>query len=103
MFSAFADCFGNKTDAASFDLTEALRKAAISHVYVVGIAGDFCVRCSAIDAKKAGFIVHVVEEATRSVDGGEKGWGATRKEFQRLGIEVVSINGTEVARVKNMG
>lgn len=57
MFSGFADCFGNKTDAASFDLAEVLREAAISHVYVVGLAGDYCVRCSAIDAKKEGFNV----------------------------------------------
>lgn len=102
MFSGFADCFGNKTDAASFDLAAVLKVAAISHVYIVGLASDYCVRFSAMDAKKEGFSVYVVEEATRSVDVGEKGWGATKKELQRLGIDVVSISGPEVDRVKNL-
>ena len=101
MFSGFADCFGNKTEAASFDLTEELQKAAISHVYVVGVAGDYCVRNSAIDAKKAGFTVLVVEEAVRSVDAGEQGWGSTRTEFQQLGIDTISINSDAVPRRSN--
>lgn len=102
MFSGFADCFGNKTDAASFDLAEVLREAAISHVYVVGLAGDYCVRCSAIDAKKEGFNVCVVEDATRSVDPGEKGWGSAKKELQQFGIKIVSIGGPEVKMVRNL-
>ncbi len=102
MFSGFANCFGNKTDAASFDLAEVLREAAISHVYVVGLAGDFCVRCTAIDAKKEGFKVYVVDDATRSVDPGETGWGLAKKELQQLGIETVSMGGPELDRVRNL-
>lgn len=102
MFSGFADCFGNKTDAASFDLARVLREAAISHVYVVGLAGEFCVRCSAVDAKKEGFNVCVVEDATRSVDPGEKGWGSTKKELRQLGIKIVSMGGPEVKMVREL-
>ena len=102
MFSGFADCFGNKTDAASFDLAEVLKDATISHVYIVELAGDYCVRCSATDAKKEGFSVYVVEEATRSVDAREKGWGAAKKKLLQLGIDIVSISGLEVDRVRNL-
>ena len=102
MFSAFADCFGNKTDAASVDLAEVLKEACISNIYIAGLAGDYCVRCTAIDAKKEGFNVCVVQEATRSVDAGDKGWGAAKKELQQFGIEIVSIGGPEVDRVRNL-
>ena len=58
-------------------------------------------RCTAIDAKKEGFNVYVVEEATQSVDAGEKGWGATKTELQKLNIKIVSINGPKVDMVGN--
>ena len=103
MFSAFADVFGTKSPgAASQDLAELLNQAGISHVFVVGLAGDYCVKCTALDAKKEGFEVYVVQEATRSVNGGEKGWGASTKELGEAGIKIISIDGTEVERVKSL-
>ena len=103
MFSAFADVFGTKSPgAASQDLAELLKHAGISHVFIVGLAGDYCVKCTALDAKKEGFEVYVVQEGTRSVNAGEKGWGATTKELGEAGIEIISIDGTEVERVKSL-
>ena len=96
MFSAFATCFGSKTDAASHDLGALLREANIGDVFVAGLAGDFCVRCTAIDAKKEGFNVYVVDEVVRSVDHSEQGWGVVRKELADIGIKVVSIQGPEL-------
>ena len=100
MYSGFADAFGNKSDAASLDLAALLNAQGISHVYTVGLAGDYCVKCTAIDAKKEGFEVYVVEEGTRSVESGESGWGAAKLEFQAVGVQVVSVNGPQVGRVK---
>lgn len=103
MFSAFADVFGTKSPgAASHDLAELLNHAGISHVFIVGLAGDYCVKCTALDAKKEGFEVYVVQEATRSVNAGEKGWGASTKELGKAGIEIISIDSTEVERVKSL-
>lgn len=103
MFSGFADVFGSKSsDAASMDLAGRLKSAGITHVFTVGIAGDFCVRYTALDAKKAGFDVHVIEEATRSVDAGEKGWGAAKVQMEKAGIKTISINGPEVERVRKL-
>ena len=103
MFSAFADLFGTKSPkAASHDLAELLHHAGISHVFIVGLAGDYCVKCTALDAKKEGFEVYVVQEATRSVNAGEKGWGAATKELGKAGIEIISIKSTEVERVKSL-
>ena len=103
MFSGFADVFGgNSSKAASMNLAERLKTANITHVFVVGIAGDFCVKCTALDAKKEGFEVYVVTEATRSVDAGQDGWGAARKELMKAGVQIVSINGPEIERVKKL-
>ncbi|MCJ1339509.1 NAD(+) salvage pathway protein [Bachmanniomyces sp. S44760] len=100
MFSAFSDAFGNKSDAASFDLAAVLREAAVSDVYCVGLTGDCCVKCTAIDAKKEGFAVHVIEDGTRSVDPGENGWLAAKREFELAGVKVVSSDSPEVQKIR---
>ena len=100
MFSGFSTCFGAKSDAASHDLGALLKGANIIHVFVAGLAGDFCVRCTAIDAKKEGFTTYVVDEATRSVDPSCKGWGAVKGELDELGIHLVSIEGPELGAIR---
>lgn len=72
MYSAFADGFGN-TDCTNFggvdvDLTDRLNQVGVTDVYCVGVAGDYCVKETAISAAKAGFRSLVIEEGTRCVD-----------------------------------
>lgn len=40
----------------------------VGRLYVVGLATDFCVGWTAIDAAAAGFDVSVIEDATRAID-----------------------------------
>ncbi|MBT9289542.1 bifunctional nicotinamidase/pyrazinamidase [Prosthecodimorpha staleyi] len=47
-----------------------LRERGIETVYCVGLATDFCVAWSAIDAAEAGFRTIVIEEACRAIDTG---------------------------------
>jgi len=49
------------------DLAEQLRQRGIRRVYVVGLALDYCVDATALDAHKAGFTTYVVADATRAV------------------------------------
>eukprot|EP00322_Chrysochromulina_rotalis_P014207 CAMPEP_0115865112 /NCGR_PEP_ID=MMETSP0287-20121206/19551_1 /TAXON_ID=412157 /ORGANISM="Chrysochromulina rotalis, Strain UIO044" /LENGTH=429 /DNA_ID=CAMNT_0003319609 /DNA_START=54 /DNA_END=1344 /DNA_ORIENTATION=+ len=60
-YSAFYD----NGKLKSTGLTQQLRNRKVTHVYVVGIALDFCVRFSA--AAEEGFITTVVEDACRGV------------------------------------
>jgi nicotinamidase/pyrazinamidase len=53
------------------DLADILRERGVDEVYVVGLATDYCVRASAIDAAREGFDVTVVEDAIRGVDVNE--------------------------------
>jgi nicotinamidase/pyrazinamidase len=50
------------------DLAQILRDHDVDEVYVCGLATDYCVRASAIDARREGFDVTVVEDAIRGVD-----------------------------------
>ena len=45
-----------------------LKARRIKTVYVAGLATDFCVAWTAMDARKAGFNVYVVEDACRAID-----------------------------------
>jgi nicotinamidase/pyrazinamidase len=45
-----------------------LRERGIGHVYLCGLATDFCVAWSAQDARMAGFAATVVEDACRAID-----------------------------------
>lgn len=99
MLSPFADMFGNKTEAASLDLSVLLRGHDIDCVHVVGLAGDFCVKHTALDARKEGFEVVVISEGVRSVDEGSEGWGATVKTLQDAKVKIVSIVSAEITAV----
>lgn len=50
------------------DLARILRDHDAHEVYVCGLATDYCVRASAIDACREGFDVTVVEDAVRGVE-----------------------------------
>ncbi|MDP9899535.1 bifunctional nicotinamidase/pyrazinamidase [Variovorax ginsengisoli] len=45
-----------------------LRARGIDTVYVTGLATDFCVAWTALDARKHGFAAYVIEDATRAID-----------------------------------
>jgi nicotinamidase/pyrazinamidase len=51
-------------------LTGYLRERGLNNIYFVGLATDFCVAWSALDAKKNGFEATVIEDATRGIDAG---------------------------------
>jgi nicotinamidase/pyrazinamidase len=45
-----------------------LKGRGIKTLYITGLATDFCVAWTAMDARKAGFDVYVIEDATRAID-----------------------------------
>ena len=58
------------------DLARILRDHDADEVYVCGLATDYCVRASAIDACSEGFDVTVVEDAVRGRRGQSRRLGA---------------------------
>src|SRR5262245_7584108 len=45
-----------------------LKERAIARVFVAGLATDFCVAWTAMDASRAGFETYVIEDASRGID-----------------------------------
>src|SRR6478609_7911777 len=62
-YSAFEEA-DRKT---STGLAGYLKQRGISTVFVTGLATDFCVAWTALDARKLGFQVYVIEDATRAI------------------------------------
>lgn len=49
-------------------LTGYLRERGLVRLFIVGLATDFCVAYSALDARRLGFEVTIIEAATRGID-----------------------------------
>jgi nicotinamidase/pyrazinamidase len=56
--------------ATKTGLTGYLQERGFKRVFLVGLATDFCVAWSALDARRAGFDALVIEDATRGIDAG---------------------------------
>lgn len=97
MYSAFYDPFESPRVSDS-GLAGALRDRGVTHVYVVGLAFDYCVSATAADAAKEGFVTYVVQEGTRAVDAA--GWDKCRESLAGKGVKVVSLEGVEVQKLK---
>ncbi|KAJ9292237.1 hypothetical protein DTO021C3_130 [Paecilomyces variotii] len=106
MYSAFGDAFRNIDDeflmrkSVNVDLKAALKERGVTDVFVVGLAGDYCVKFTAMDAVKAGFRGWLVEEGTKCVVPGE-GWERTKEELRKEGVSIVSVDGPEVQKLRS--
>ena len=63
-YSAFTEADGKTTTG----LAAALKARGIRRVFACGLATDFCVAYSAVDARTAGFETFVIEDACRAID-----------------------------------
>ena len=59
---------------------------------MVGLATDFCVRFSAVDAAKLGFGVTVIEDACRAIDM-DGSLAAARADMAAHGVRVAASEG----------
>jgi nicotinamidase/pyrazinamidase len=76
-YSAF-----NEADRRPTGLAAYLHERGFKRVFLAGLATDFCVGWSAVDARKAGFEVYVIEDACRGIDANgslAKAWEGMRR------------------------
>jgi nicotinamidase/pyrazinamidase len=65
-----------------------LRERGVEAIYVAGLATDFCVSFSALDARKLGFAVFVVLDACRGIDlNGSR--AAALAAWEKAGVAIV--------------
>ena len=99
MYSAFYDPL-EKPRVSDSGLAGVLKERGVTDVYVVGLAFDYCVKCTAVDAAREGFRTVVVAEGTRAVDASK--WDEVMQELKFKGVEVVSMGDDEVAKITNV-
>lgn len=79
---AYSGFEGNK-------LEKVLKEKKVGRVYICGLATDYCVKATALDAKKAGFETFVVLDACRGVEKEKGDIGEAIKEMYGAGIEII--------------
>jgi len=99
---------GNRDDgysayeATNVDLEEYLKSKGIDELFVVGLATDYCVRASALDAVRRGFRTSVVIDAVAAVDILPGDGDAALKEMEQAGVRLVTSDGI-LCRVPEKG
>jgi nicotinamidase/pyrazinamidase len=73
---------------AGTDLEPYLRQRGVRRVFVAGLATDYCVRQSVLDARQAGFDVVVLEDAIGAVDVKPGDGERALAEMRQAGAEV---------------
>jgi len=73
-----------------------LKQRGIKTVFVSGLATDFCVAWTALDARKAGFEAYVIEDATRAIDLNGS-LAAAWKQMAAKGVKRIQSTDIEVA------
>jgi nicotinamidase/pyrazinamidase len=66
-------------------LTGYLRERGLSRLFIAGLATDFCVAYTALDARRLGFEVTVIEEACRGLDV-DGSLGQAWTQMERAGV-----------------
>jgi len=86
-YSAFYDNGSNQ----STGLTELLRNRGVTEIDIVGLATDYCVKFTALDAVKDGFKTTLLVDACRGVDIQEGDVEAAILEMQNAGVTIGNV------------
>ena len=71
-------------------LGDALKKAGVTHVFVLGLATDYCVKFTALDAKSLGFEVTLIEDGCRGVNLKPTDVADAIDEMRSAGIQITT-------------
>lgn len=81
--------FFDNDKKSSTGLGEFLKKEGVKEVVVVGLALDYCVKATALDAKKLGFDTTVILEATKAVNLSPNDGEKAIFELKQAGVKVI--------------
>ncbi len=71
-------------------LSEYLREKGVTDVYIAGLATDYCVKFTALDALALGFNVHLIEDACRGVNLQKGDVERAVEEMEKAGVRVIT-------------
>ena len=82
--------FFDNAHRKSTGLSEYLQEQKVTDVYLLGLATDYCVKYSALDAVTLGFKTHVVIDGCRGVELNAGDTQAAIDEMREAGVEIVT-------------
>ena len=80
------------TDDRQRSLDEYLKSRGVRRVYLVGLATDYCVRATALDALRLGYETYVVTDAVRAVNVQPDDGAKALAEMRATGAHLVTSN-----------
>jgi nicotinamidase/pyrazinamidase len=86
-YSAFFD----NAHLRSTGLADYLKEHGVEDVYIMGLATDYCVKFSCIDAAELGFNTHVIIDACRGIDLEVGDIQKSIKEMEAVGVVVLKF------------
>lgn len=98
-YSGFGPPFRKPRIGAS-DLEETLKEAGITDVFTVGLAFDYCVKWTALDAAVLGYRTFVIEDASNPVSRFAEDRERTRKAYLDAGVVLISSDSEELGFVR---
>ena len=82
--------FFDNAHRKSTGLGDYLRGETVTDVYLLGLATDYCVKYSALDAVSLGFKTHVIIDGCRGVELNAGDTKAAVDEMREAGVEIVT-------------
>ena len=83
-------------DSEGAPLAQLLKKRQITHLFIGGLATDYCVRASVLDALQEGFRVTVLKDAIRGVELKPGDSKKAFNEMRRAGADQTSLETLEI-------
>lgn len=90
--------FYDNDHKSSTGLLEYLNKNKVKELYITGLATDYCVKFTAIDAAKEGFKTFVIKDAVRGVNINSGDSNLAFEEMKDCGVKIISSK--KVAKIK---
>lgn len=75
-------------EASNEDLKKYLEEHGVTDLYITGLATDYCVKATALDAVEAGFNTYLIKDAVAGID--EKDVEKAFAEMEKKGIKIIS-------------
>jgi len=80
--------FFDNAHRRSTGLAEYLRRVGVHEIYLCGLATDYCVKFSALDAMRLGFGTHVVAEGCRGINLHPGDTARALEEMRAAGVQI---------------
>lgn len=81
--------FFDNAHRRSTGLGEFLREQNVTEVYLLGLATDYCIKYSALDARKLGFKTFVIADACRGINLKPNDVADAIEEMKRAGVKII--------------